>query len=78
MVFDHSIERPPSRVFNNPLPQDPAFLDRADIIQHIGCPGAETCYAILRASLNELIRCQIINSVSWNLTLASFSFVGIS
>ncbi|KAF8449865.1 P-loop containing nucleoside triphosphate hydrolase protein [Terfezia claveryi] len=43
---------------------DLAFLDRADIKQFIGCPGAETCYAILRSSLNELIRCQIIDSVS--------------
>ncbi|RPB24885.1 P-loop containing nucleoside triphosphate hydrolase protein [Terfezia boudieri ATCC MYA-4762] len=43
---------------------DLAFLDRADIKQYIGCPGAETCYAILRSSLNELIRCQIIDSVS--------------
>ncbi|KAF8426417.1 P-loop containing nucleoside triphosphate hydrolase protein [Tirmania nivea] len=41
---------------------DLAFLDRADIKQYIGCPGAETCYAILRSSLNELIRCQIIDS----------------
>ena len=35
---------------------DSAFLDRADIRQHIGPPGTEAIYSILRSCLIELIR----------------------
>lgn len=35
---------------------DDAFLDRADIRQYIGLPGAEAVYRILRSCLEELMR----------------------
>lgn len=35
---------------------DPAFLDRADIRQYIGLPGAEAVYKILQSCLAELVR----------------------
>ncbi|WFC99106.1 hypothetical protein MYAM1_001844 [Malassezia yamatoensis] len=38
---------------------DPAFLDRADIRQYIGLPGAEAIYRILRSCLEELMRVRL-------------------
>lgn len=39
---------------------DPAFLDRVDVKQHIPNPCSAAAYDILRSSLNELIRCNIL------------------
>lgn len=35
---------------------DPAFMDRADIVQYVGQPGPQAIYAILRSCLEELGR----------------------
>jgi len=43
---------------------DPAFLDRADIKQLVPAPGSGAIYEILRTTLNELIRCDAITSMS--------------
>lgn len=43
---------------------DPAFLDRADIVQHIGPPSVEAIYDIFLQALYELRRVEIINNFS--------------
>ncbi|OCL13152.1 AAA-domain-containing protein [Glonium stellatum] len=43
---------------------DSAFLDRVDVKQHISNPCPATAYEILRISLNELIRCNLLVPLS--------------
>ena len=50
---------------------DPAFRDRADIIQYIGLPPIEAIFDMLRGSLVELIRKGIVTEMVGFLVLAS-------
>lgn len=43
------------------LLQDPAFLDRIDIRQHIPSPGPKTRYEIFRQCYLDLLECKVIN-----------------
>lgn len=43
---------------------DPAFLDRADIVQHIGPPSVEAIYDIFLQAIYELRRVEIIKDFS--------------
>jgi pachytene checkpoint protein 2 len=49
--FPLARRRPPSHV----IPLDPAFRDRADIVQYIGLPPAEAIYDMLHSCLIELM-----------------------
>ena len=39
---------------------DPAFVDRADVMRHVGNPGIGARYAILASCLEELMRTQLL------------------
>jgi SpoVK/Ycf46/Vps4 family AAA+-type ATPase len=41
---------------------DPAFLDRADLVENVPMPSQAAAYEILRSCFCELIRCKIIES----------------
>lgn len=43
---------------------DVAFIDRADYVQHLGPPGFEAVYGILKSCLAEMIKCDIIECVT--------------
>lgn len=56
---------------------DCAFLDRADLKIHIGCPSVEAAYNILSGCLTELMRAKIIQEkVIIDLT-STFSLYGV-
>ncbi|KAK5124835.1 hypothetical protein LTR16_003448, partial [Cryomyces antarcticus] len=42
--------------------QDPAFIDRVDIKQHVPNPCPPAIYSIFRSCFNELIRCDIVTA----------------
>ena len=53
-----------TRLIHHSLFSDPAFLDRADLKLHIGLPGVQARYEILRSAVNELMRVKLVTAVS--------------
>jgi hypothetical protein len=51
-------------LLNLALCQDPAFLDRVDIKQHVPPPSSAAVYDIFRSCLNELIRTSLLTADS--------------
>jgi pachytene checkpoint protein 2 len=63
----HSIQSPTnnlifSQTMSANIRKDSAFLDRVDIKQLVPNPCPQASYEILRSSINELIRCNVLES----------------
>ena len=54
---------------------DPAFRDRAEIVQCIGLPPTEAMFDMLRGSLIELIRKGVVTEVVRFLVLVWYSYI---
>lgn len=61
--FQPSLTQETCRV-THPRGKDPAFLDRVDVKQFVPVPGSEVAYELLRAPLNEFMRCALITAPS--------------
>ena len=62
MIILVSAGLPPSVVLTAVSRQDPAFLDRVDIKQHVPSPSSAAVYNIFRSCLNELSRSSLLSA----------------